>query len=206
MSALLPPTASAAAAAPVAASPVTGRSTAAPATHRRRSRPVPAYVPVAAILAVWTAIVLAAPHLRAGEAVHQFALFAHLAALVLGFGAVLTLDWFGLMWMLGRQDLITLVRVAQVAHTPIWLGLAGLMASGMLLSPDTSAAPTVLKLVAVLAVAINGLAAARVQRRLLALDGAVPPRPLLAAAVLVATVSQAGWWTATLIGFLNAQQ
>jgi hypothetical protein len=208
MSALPPPTASAATAAvaPVAASPVTGRTAAAPAAHRRRSRPIPAYVPAAAILVVWTAMVLAAPHVRAGEAIHQFALFAHLAALVLGFGAVLTLDWFGLMWMLGRQDLITLVRVAQVAHTPIWLGLAGLMASGMLLSPDTSAAPTVLKLVAVLAVAINGLAAARVQRRLLALDGAVPPRPLLAGAVLVATVSQAGWWTATLVGFLNAQQ
>jgi hypothetical protein len=208
MSALPPPTASAAGAAvaPVADSPVTARAAAAPAAHRRRSRPMPAYVPVAAILVVWTAMVLAAPHVRAGEAVHQFALFAHLAALVLGFGAVLTLDWFGLMWILGRQDLITLVRVAQVAHTPIWLGLAGLMVSGMLLSPDTSAAPTVLKLVAVLAVAINGLAAARVQRRLLALDGAVPPRPLLAAAVLVATVSQAGWWTATLVGFLNAQQ
>ncbi len=96
--------------------------------------------------------------------------------------------------------------MAQVAHTPIWLGLAGLMASGMLLSPDTSAAPTVLKLVAVLVVAINGLAAARVQRRLLALGGAAPPRPLLAASVGVATLSQVGWWTATLVGFLNAQQ
>ncbi len=207
MSALLPPTAGAgtAAVAPPSVAPPAAVVAAGPASHRRRRR-IPVYVPAVAILAVWTAMVLAAPHVRTGEGIRQLALFAHLAALVLGFGAVLSLDWFGLMWMLGRQDLLTLVRVAQVAHTPIWLGLAGLMLSGMLLSPDTSAAPTVLKLVAVLAVAINGLAAARVQRRLLSLDGAAPPRPLLAAAVLVATVSQVGWWTATLVGFVNAQQ
>jgi hypothetical protein len=172
----------------------------------RPRRRIPAYLPAVAILLVWTAMVLAAPYVRPGEAVHRFALFAHLAALVLGFGAVLSLDWFGLMWMLGREDLLTLVRVAQVAHTPIWLGLVGLTLSGVLLSPDTTAAPTVVKLLAVLAVGINGLAAARVQRRLLGLQGRVPPRPLLAKAVLVATVSQAGWWTATLVGFLNAQR
>jgi hypothetical protein len=207
MSALLPPTAGTAAAVASAAPSTPGRTVAAPASHRRRARRrVPVYVTATAILVAWTAMFLAVPHVRTGAAVHQFALFAHLAALVLGFGAVLTLDRFGLMWMLGRQDLTTLVRVAQVAHTPIWLGLAGLTLSGVLLSPDTSAAPTVVKLLAVLAVAINGLAAARVQRRLLALEGGIPPRPLLFAAVLVATVSQAGWWTATLVGFLNAQQ
>jgi hypothetical protein len=206
MSALLPPTAGTAAAVAPDAPSTTGRTAAAPGSHRRRARrSIPVYVPAAGILVIWAAVFLAVPYVRTGATVHQFALFAHLAALVLGFGAVLTLDWFGLMWMLGRQDLLTLVRVAQVAHTPIWLGLAGLTLSGVLLSPDTSAWPTVVKLLAVLAVAINGLAAARVQRRLLALEGRVPPRPLLFAAVLVATVSQAGWWTATLVGFLNAQ-
>ncbi len=178
-----------------------------PASHRLRPRrDVPAWVAPVAIAVLWTAMLLTTPHVRVGETLHQVALFGHLAALVLGFGAVLTLDWFGLMWMLGRQDLLTLVRVAQAAHTPIWLGLAGLALSGMLLSPDTSAAPTMVKLIAVLAVAMNGIAAARVQRRLLALDGRVPPRPLLLTAILVATVSQAGWWLATLVGFLNSQQ
>ena len=178
-----------------------------PASHRLRPpRHVPAWVAPVTIAVLWTAMLLTTPHVKAGETLHQIALFGHLAALVLGFGAVLTLDWFGLMWMLGRQDLLTLVRVAQAAHTPIWLGLAGLAVSGMLLSPDTSAALTMVKLIAVLAVAMNGIAAAHVQRRLLALDGRLPPRPLLLTAVLVATVSQAGWWLATLVGFLNAQQ
>jgi hypothetical protein len=170
--------------------------------HRRRPSPYP----LALVLVIaWTAMFLTVPHIRIGADLRQIALFAHLAALVLGFGAVLTLDWFGLMWILRRQTLTTLVRVAQVVHTPIWLGLAGLTLSGVLLAPNTSAPLTVVKLVAVLAVALNGLVAAKVQQRLLALDGGTPPRRLLATSVLVATISQVGWWTATLVGFLNAQ-
>jgi hypothetical protein len=95
--------------------------------------------------------------------------------------------------------------VAQVVHTPIWLGLGGLTLSGTLLGPDTGSPMTVLKLLAVLAVAVNGVGAAVVQRRLLALEGRPPPAQLMLTAVLVATVSQAGWWTATVVGFLNAQ-
>ena len=174
--------------------------------HLRQRRRVPSALVAVALVAGWITMMLAVPHLPAATGVRPFALFVHLAALVLGMGAVLSLDWFGLMWMLGRQDLLSLVRVAQVAHTPIWLGLAGLSLSGVLLAPDTSAPLTVLKLVAVLVVALNGLSAAQVQQRLLACEGRTPPRRLLLTAVLVATVSQAGWWTATVVGFLNAQQ
>jgi hypothetical protein len=174
--------------------------------HLRHRRRVPSYLLAPTLVAGWIVMLLAVPHLAAPAGLRPFALFLHLAALVLGMGAVLSLDWFGLMWMLGRQDLLSLVRAAQVAHTPIWIGLAGLAGSGVLLGPDTSAPLTVVKLVAVLVVALNGLAAATVQRRLLALHGGSPSRGLLARSVLVATISQAGWWTATLVGFLNAQQ
>jgi hypothetical protein len=174
--------------------------------HLRQRRRVPPYLLATAVVAGWIGMMLAVPHVPSTTGIRPFALFVHLAALVLGMGAVLSLDWFGLMWMLGRQDLLALVRAAQVAHTPIWLGLAGLSVSGVLLAPDTSAPLTMVKLVAVLVVALNGLSAATVQRRLLALGGGKPPRRLLLTAVLVATVSQAGWWTATLVGFLNAQQ
>jgi hypothetical protein len=171
--------------------------------HRRRT---PSSLLAIALVIGWTVMVIAVPHLPASPAIRPFALFMHLAALVFGFGAVLSLDWFGLMWMLGRQDLIGLVRAAQVAHTPIWLGLAGLTLSGVLLAPDVSAPLTEVKLLAVLIVALNGLCATKVQDRLLALDGQAPPRRLLLAAAGVATVSQAGWWVATAVGFLNAQQ
>lgn len=173
--------------------------------HRLQRRR-PAYVPVLAMVTGWGAMFLIAGHVHAGAGVHRVALFVHLASLVLGFGAVLTLDWSGLMWLLRRHDLLTLVRIAQVVHTPIWLGLGGLTLSGMLLGPDTGSPLTVLKLLAVLAVAVNGLGAAAVQRRLTALDGRTPPLPLLLTSMLVATVSQAGWWTATVVGFLNAQR
>jgi len=171
--------------------------------HRRRTSSA---VLAAALIAGWSVMFVAVPYLPAGPGIRPFALFVHLASLVFGFGAVLSLDWFGLMWMLGRQDLIGLVRAAQVAHTPIWLGLAGLTFSGVFLAPDTSAPMTVVKLLAVLVVALNGLCATKVQDRLLALDGRAPSRRLLLTSIGVATISQAGWWLATAVGFLNAQQ
>jgi hypothetical protein len=171
--------------------------------HRRR---IPSSVLAIGLVIGWTVMFIAVPYLPTGPGIRPFALFVHLAALVFGFGAVLSLDWFGLMWMLGRQDLMALVRAAQVAHTPIWIGLGGLTLSGVLLAPDTSAPLTVVKLLAVLVVALNGLCATKVQDRLLALDGQAPPRRLLLTSVAVATVSQAGWWLATAVGFLNAQQ
>jgi hypothetical protein len=177
----------------------------APRRLRHRRRPPSSLLAVGLVIG-WTIMFFAVPHLPTAAGIRPIALFVHLASLVFGFGAVLSLDWFGLMWMLGRQDLITLVRAAQVAHAPIWLGLAGLTLSGVLLSPDTSAPLTVVKLLAVLIVALNGLCATKVQDRLLALDGQAPPRRLLLTAVGVATVSQAGWWLATAVGFLNAQQ
>ncbi|MGN9778128.1 hypothetical protein ACTMS0_20535 [Micromonospora sp. H33] len=172
---------------------------------RLRRRAASCLLPLALVVA-WTAMFLGAPHVGASEGVRQLALFGHLAALVLGFGAVLTLDWFALMWLLRRRTLATVMQVARGVHAPIWLGLGGLTLSGVLLAPDTSAPLTVVKLVAVLAVAINGLCARQVQRRLAELNGEIPPRRLLLTAALVMVISQAGWWTATAVGFLNAQQ
>lgn len=169
----------------------------------RRTAP---YLPALALLVAWAAMFLLAPHVRASAGVRQWALFAHLAALVLGFGAVLTLDWFALMWLLRRRTLASVMQVARGVHAPVWLGLGGLTLSGVALAPDTSAPLTVVKLVAVLAVAINGLSARQVQRRLTELNGETPPPRLLLTAALVMVISQAGWWTATVVGFINAQQ
>lgn len=176
-----------------------------PTTQVPRVRVATTAALVAAIFAVWLAVFLAAPRVHTDLTVHRAALFLHLAALVLGFGAVLTVDWFGLMWILRRHSLDTVLNVAQVAHVPIWLGLFGLVATGMVLTPDTSRPLTVLKLVAVLAVAINGLYARHVQRRMSALDGAPPPRSLLVRGAAAVAISQTGWWIATVVGFINAQ-
>lgn len=65
-----------------------------------------------AVTAVWAVIVWTAPRVHVGPDVHRLAPFCHLAALVVGFGAVLAVDWLGLQWMLRRLDLATLLRTA----------------------------------------------------------------------------------------------
>jgi hypothetical protein len=159
----------------------------------------------AAITAGWVAVVWTAPRIEVSAEVHRLALFCHLAALVVGFGAVLAMDWLGLQWMLRRLDLPTLLRTTHNAHLLVWLGLAGLVASGVLLSPNVDSGQTRVKLVAVLAVALNGLWVGQLQQRLGAYVHSRPPWTLMAAGGLAAMVSQVGWWTATAVGFLSAQ-
>lgn len=173
--------------------------------HRRRSRRRSGYhLTTVAVVAAWVGVVLAAPQLSFGPGLHTLALFGHLVALLVGFGAVLTVEWFGLLWLLGRRPLVAVVQTANGAHLLIWLGLAGLAVTGVVLAPPRLSPLTMVKLAAVLVVALNGIQVRRVQRRLVECGPAVP-RPLLVRAGLTALVSQAGWWTATVIGFLNSQ-
>jgi hypothetical protein len=75
-------------------------------------------------------------------------------------------------------------------------------ATGVLLSPDTSAPLTRLKLVAVLVVALNGLYVGRLHGQLAGCAGR-PPTRLLLRGVAAALTSQACWWTATTVGILS---
>ncbi len=50
-----------------------------------------------------------------------------------------------------------MMRLVGSAHSLIWLGLVGLTASGAVLQPEVDSAMTQVKLIAVLALAINGL-------------------------------------------------
>jgi hypothetical protein len=158
----------------------------------------------AAITTVWIAVTLTAPHVRVSTPVLDVALFVHLAGVVLGFGAVLTVDWFGLLWALRLKPLTSLLQVAGGVDVLIWLGLATLMGSGLLLHPDTSVVRVQVKLVAVLVVAVNGLLAGRLHRRMSGVPADQPSTRLLVAGGVLTLISQAGWWTATFIGFLSA--
>ncbi|WP_051723559.1 hypothetical protein [Micromonospora chokoriensis] len=161
---------------------------------------------VASILLVsvgWLLAILVAPHVTLSPAGRMVALFCHLTCLVVGFGAVLTVDWFSLRWLLRREPLGTVLTAARGAHLLIWLGLVGLFASGAALGPDTSSGLVWVKLLAVLVVGVNGLFLGRVRDRLVAVQGR-PPWSALLPGVAAATISQIGWWTATLIGFWNS--
>lgn len=150
--------------------------------------------------ALWTA-----GHLRPDPVLHEVALFAHLASLVLGFGAVLAVDWVALLWLLRQRPLADVLRTADNAHLPIWLGYAGLVVSGVLLEPDLASTATRVKLALVMVIGWNGAGAIVLNRRL-ARVGDQPPDPrLLRVAAGAAALSQAGWWGAMLVGFLNAR-
>lgn len=160
-------------------------------------------VAAGAITTGWAASIWISQHIAPDPVLHEIALFVHLAALVAGMGAVLTLDWFGLRWMLGHHEREDVMRLAGGAHTLIWGGLIALTLSGVFLSPNISAPMTVFKLGCVLVVALNGLHAHLLQRQLESASTITPM--LLMRAGVVATVSQLGWWGAVVVGYLNAR-
>jgi len=159
---------------------------------------------VAAAPAGVTAAVAVSLRLDVPDVVHEVALFTHLAALVVGFGAVLAVDWLGVLWLVRRTRLADVLATAARMTVPIWLGLAALVASGALLSPDPTSPRTVLKLGLVALAGVNGAYVHRLHPRLLA-AGETPPRALLRRGATSTAVSQLCWWGATVVGFLNAR-
>lgn len=157
------------------------------------------------IFAVWLVTVETGGMVRPSPAVHTAALFVHLSAVVAGFGAVLVIDWIGLLWALGTRTFVDVTRTAEAVHVVIWGSLLALVASGVLLEPDASVPLTRIKLALVLVIALNGLYAAALQPQLTACGSRRPPPGLLAQAVVTATASQACWWAALTIGFTNSQ-
>ncbi|MBG6068188.1 hypothetical protein [Micromonospora ureilytica] len=171
--------------------------------HRRAAGRAAVVASVVSVGLGWLLAILVAPHVTLSPGARMVALFCHLTCLVVGFGAVLTVDWFSLRWLLRREPLGTVLTAARGAHLLIWLGLVGLLASGAVLGPDTSSGLVWVKLLAVLVVGINGLFLGRVRDRLVAVRGR-PPLSALLPGVAAATISQIAWWTATLVGFWNA--
>lgn len=143
-----------------------------------------------------------------GPELHRIGLAVHVLALVLSFGAILVVDWLGFLWLLGKRELHESGRLESAAKPLIWGGLSLLLVSGALIHPDLGNPVTVVKLVCVLVLMLNGLAIGPAMRQLLAL----PPRTRfgdvarrLRTRLLVAlTISQACWWTAVMIGLVNS--
>ncbi|MEO7448490.1 MAG: transposase [Humibacillus sp.] len=168
---------------------------------------VPAYrFPI--ILAGLVAAVLVSTVVPSTYAMRPAVVALHVLSLVLSLGAVLVIDWHGLLWLAGRRGLTESTRLAAAAGPLIWGGLAGLLASGALLHPDLSSPLTDIKLVLVLTVAWNGAAMSALRRRLARLPPHVMPADLARRdwqLMMTATVvSQIGWWGAVLIGFVKS--
>lgn len=166
---------------------------------------LPSWIPYvaagAALAAGMAAVLWTAAHVEADPLLHEVALFVHLGCLVVGFGAVIAVDWVALLWVLGRRGLIDVLDVAGYVHVPIWIGYAGLVLSGVLLSPDLASPLTQLKLALVLVIGLNGVVATGLRRQL----GERLTRRLFLVAGACASLSQVAWWSAAVIGFLNTR-
>ncbi|WP_377639457.1 hypothetical protein [Oryzobacter terrae] len=161
----------------------------------------------AAGVAAVTTAVLVAPHVPRDPLLHDVALLGHLTALALGFGAVLLLDLTGARWMLGRVTLADTARLAALAHPAIWLGMAGLVLTGGLLHPDPTSVLTQGKLLAVVVACANGGYATSLGHEVATAAARAPhlPRGLLLRGLVASGVSQGAWWTAVVVGWLNAR-
>ena len=88
-------------------------------------------------------------------------LFAHLASIIIGLGAAVFLEFNGLLWMIGRRTLADLRHTERSVSALAWIGILGLFASGAFLEPNLEDPLTVVKMIAVLVVAMNGVAMTR---------------------------------------------
>ncbi|TQM26347.1 hypothetical protein [Nocardia bhagyanarayanae] len=150
-------------------------------------------------VAIWVS-----SRLDVSEDLHRVALFVHLAALVVGLGAVLVGDYAALLWLTGRVTTAQLLHDIGRLHLPIWVGLAGLVGSGMLLEPEFEVLATRVKLALVAVLMANGVQAMALERRMAA-AGPHLGFPLVLRGIVTALVSQGCWWTAMWIGFTATQ-
>jgi hypothetical protein len=176
------------------------------------------------VIGCWAAAVIAGTLFHPVGLLHDIALFVHLMSLVVGFGAVLVLDVYGASCVLGtrvrraasaprhsarseRRGPVEVARFAASVDPMIWAGLAGLVVSGAALSPNVDSPATWLKLLAVLAVAFNGINAHHLCCELKSLPNTVTlselSTRLKVRLLITGAVSQTAWWIAILVGYWN---
>lgn len=159
-------------------------------------------------VAGWLAAVAVGYYVDAGQELHRIGFAVHILALVLSFGTILVVDWLGFLWLLGKKEIHESGRLEAAAKPLIWGGLALMLVSGALIHPDLANPVTVIKLLCVLVLMLNGLGIAPAMHQMLAL----PPhtrfgemgRRLRTRLMVALTISQLCWWVAVLIGLANS--
>lgn len=157
----------------------------------------------------WLLSVGASTVIRVGAPAYTFAVVLHVMSMVVAFGAIILVDWHGFLWLLGRRSLSEIIRLDGAATPLIWGGLAGMLVTGAFLSPHLTSPMTDLKLAAVLALSLNGIMLIPLMRRLAHLPpstrfGALTTGQRIHMMACLA-ISQACWWTAIVVGFINAE-
>jgi F0F1-type ATP synthase assembly protein I len=133
-------------------------------------------------------------------------LFLHLIGLILGFGSVLVTDLYGLLWIRNRARFSQVVRVSGVTEWFIWAGWGLMVAAGLplLLLKGVVDNLLIVKLFFVALIGLNGLPLHLLHRKVRGYEqGHDVPTLILFRLTLALFVSQLGWWSAVLIGFLH---
>lgn len=133
-------------------------------------------------------------------------LFAHLSALILGFGSVLVTDFYGMLWVFDRVRFPQVVRVSGVTEKIIWAGWFLMVGTGAGLLALKGAIDNlmVMKIFFVALIGINGIPLHLLHERVRGYrDGDQIPDLVMFGLVFSLTVSQLGWWGAVSIGFLH---
>jgi len=163
----------------------------------------------AAAVVVWLLSVTLSALINVDAEVHNIDLAVHDLFLVVSFGAIILVDWHGFLWLIGRRGLGEIIRLDGAATPLIWGGLAGLLATGAFLSPHLENPMTELKLAAVLVLSLNGITLIPLMRRLARLPADAKFTDLTTGQrihmMTCLAVSQLSWWTAIIIGFINAE-
>lgn len=133
-------------------------------------------------------------------------LFIHLFSLVIAYGSVIFVDFYGLFWVLGKKTKTQMLEVSKTAQILIWIGLAGLLLSGKFLHPNFTKPLTQLKMLLVLIIICNGVNLHFVQKATKSkkLENFWQlPKKLIAWSIVSISLSQLAWLGACIIGFIN---
>ena len=133
-------------------------------------------------------------------------LFIHLVSLVMGFGAVMVIDTFGLLWLLKKVKLSFVQQVANTTQPLIWIGWSLLVLTGipLIVMKGGVSGLSMIKIFAVLLLGVNGVYLHIIKKSMDNInDNSVMPSLAKFRITLASFISQAGWWTAIVIGFLN---
>lgn len=161
------------------------------------------------VVAAWALVVTGAAAFPLDDPqVARAALFIHLVSMAVGFGAVIMIDVYGLLWLFGSRTLSEVVALASAAHGVIAVGIGGLLASGIALRPDLDTSLARFKMVLVLVLMLNGVAAQRTLHRMKkelppGVRGASIPWAAFQRVLTAALVSQSTWWGCIAIGFIT---
>lgn len=170
----------------------------------RAGAPLIAYVAAAQMLAISVAL-SALIHPSAGW--YRAGVVVHVLSLVVGFGAVVLVDWYGLLWLAGRRELSHVRLLADGAAPLIWAAIVGLLASATLVEPDLGSILTWVKLVAVLVLVLNGVWVSSLSGLFAGLPARQRfgelPRELRVRLLASAGLSQLTWWVAIAVGLIT---